>query len=158
MQHRKDRDTLSTYQEKRWAEEEKVRASRVRRGFKGLWDKLTLKYWKIREKNEKEAWQCFVRDRDERQELFEFQLEQRQRLQEKIDALRVRQDAELGKLSRDLSRVTSKGDDEEEIPEALRREAKLADLGPKRPVSLAKKHPKRRAASNEKMPDTDPEH
>lgn len=157
-QHRKDRDAQKAYQEKRWGEEEKLRSSRIHKGFKGLWDKLTLKYWKLREQNEKEAWKCFVRDRDERQDLIETQLDQRQKLQGKIETLQTRQDAELQKLTRDLSGMMTESVETDATPEALKGQSKLADLAENNPVSLVKKQVRRRGASEEDVPDTDPEH
>jgi len=53
--HRKDRAAQKAWQEKRWQQEENARAARLRKGLKGVWDKLTGKYWKYREGNEKEA-------------------------------------------------------------------------------------------------------
>ena len=50
-QHRIDRTAQKTYQDNRWQKEELNRVSRIRKGFKGIWDKLNGKYWKTRKTN-----------------------------------------------------------------------------------------------------------
>jgi hypothetical protein len=105
--HRKDRAAQKAWQEQRWEREENARAARLRKGLKGVWDKLTGKYWTYRKANEKEAWQALLRDRAERQALIERQMDQRQALQERFDALRDRHEQERQALMRDLSRMTS---------------------------------------------------
>lgn len=104
-QHRKDRAAQKEWQDKRWIEEEKYRASRIRHGFKGLWDKLTGKYWTLRKEYEKGAWAAYVRDRGERQELIERQLNQRVPLQEKIDALQAKHAEELQNLESHMGQI-----------------------------------------------------
>ena len=126
-QHRKDRAAQKAHLEKRWNAEQAVRAGRVRKGFKGLWDKLTFKYWSIRKANEKEAWQCHVRDREERQELIEVQLEQRQSLQRQFDTMRKRHEEEAQKLMADLAKMTMPERDAK--PDVFRGKVRDADLG-----------------------------
>lgn len=128
-QHRKDRAAQKAFLEKRWNAEQTVRASRLRKGFKGLWDKLTFKYWSIRKANEKEAWQCHVRDREERQELIEVQLEQRQTLQEKFESMRKRHEEETQKLMADLAKMAMPDRERDAKPEVFRGKVKEADLG-----------------------------
>jgi len=103
--HRTDRAAQKAYQEKRWAEEERRRAERLRKGLKGVWDKLTGKYWKYRKANEHEAWQALMRDRREQEELIERQIDQRQALQRQFDTLREKHEEERKNLLRDLSRI-----------------------------------------------------
>jgi len=105
--HRKDRAAQKEFQEKRWQREENARAARLRKGLKGVWDKLTGKYWKYRNANEKEAWQAILRDRAERQDLIERHLAQRQSLQKQFDAMREKHEQERQNLMSDLSRMTS---------------------------------------------------
>lgn len=128
-QHRKDRAAQKAYLEKRWNVEQAVRASRVRKGFKGLWDKLTFKYWAIREANEKEAWQCHVRDREERQELIEVQLEQRQKLQMQFASIRKRHEEEVQRLAGDLTKMAMPERERDVTPEVFRGKVSEADLG-----------------------------
>ncbi len=106
-----------------------MRASRVRKGFKGLWDKLTFKYWSIRKANEKEAWQCHVRDREERQELIEIQLDQRQALQAQFDSMRKRHEEETQKLMAEMVKMAMPDHERDAKPEVFRGKVKEADLG-----------------------------
>ncbi|MCC6489354.1 MAG: relaxase [Candidatus Hydrogenedentes bacterium] len=128
-QHRKDRAAQKAFQEKRWNEEQAVRASRIRRGFKGLWDKLTFKYWTIRKQNEKEAWQGHVRDRSERQELIEAQLDRRQKLQTEFGEMRKRHEEETQKLMADIVKIATPERERDAKPEVFRGKIKEADLG-----------------------------
>ena len=128
-QHRKDRAAQKAFQEKRWNEEQAVRASRIRKGFKGLWDKLTFKYWSIRKQNEKEAWQGHVRDRGERQELIEAQLDRRQTLQAQFATIRKRHEEEQQKLMADMVKIAIPERERETAPEVFRCKVKEADLG-----------------------------
>ncbi|MBP7761831.1 MAG: relaxase/mobilization nuclease domain-containing protein [Alphaproteobacteria bacterium] len=131
-QHRKDRAAQKAYQEKRWNEEQNIRASRIRKGFKGLWDKLTFKYWTIRKANEKEAWHCHVRDREERQELIETQLGRREKLQTTFMEMRTRHEKEMQVLAGDLAKMAAPEAERAErsaTPEAFRGKAKETDLG-----------------------------
>lgn len=160
QQHRKDRQALKDYQQKRWAEEETRRAARIRKGFKGLWDKLSGRYWKLRKQNEQEAWQCHVRDREERQEVIEIQLDQRRKLQTQIEALRHKHDKETQGLIADLAKILKPSpdtSDKDATPEVLKDSGKahLVDTGAHQPVSLKKAKSKRpgRGASQDAEPD-----
>lgn len=128
-QHRKDRAAQKAFQDKRWNEEQAVRASRIRKGFKGLWDKLTFKYWKLRKENEKEAWQCHVRDREERQELIETQIDQRQKLQSKFAEMRTRHENEMQALAGDMAKMAAPERDHGATQKFSLRKTKEADLG-----------------------------
>ncbi|WP_444994738.1 relaxase/mobilization nuclease domain-containing protein [Aliikangiella sp. IMCC44359] len=103
--HRNERAELKTFQENRWLSEEKKRSARVRSGFKGLWDKLTGHYWKTRKRNEIEAWNSYKRDQQQRDELIQKQLQERQTLQTKIKTLDEEQILERQSLVRDLSYI-----------------------------------------------------
>lgn len=104
--HRKERAKLEAIQQERWQAEELKRSSRVRKGFKGLWDKINGRYWKTRKRNEQETWQAHKRDQKEREALIHKQLTQRQNLQVQINLLREKQDKERKDLFRDLSQFT----------------------------------------------------
>ena len=128
-QHRKDRAAQKAYLDKRWDREQAVRASRIRKGFKGLWDKLTLKYWSIRKANEKEAWTCYVRDREERQALIEVQIEQRQKLQDQFDTMRKRQEEEMQNLIAGMMKLTTPEAERDVTPDVFKGKLKKPDLG-----------------------------
>jgi len=55
MRHRKERANLLKRQEERRIAENKIRAAKLPTGLKALWFRLTGKYRKIKEQNEKEA-------------------------------------------------------------------------------------------------------
>jgi len=63
-QHRLDRSAQKSWQKNRWQKEELKRVSRIRKGFKGIWDKLNGRYWKQRKQNENETAQSHIRDQD----------------------------------------------------------------------------------------------
>jgi len=106
-QHRIDRAAQQSYQEKRWQEEELKRAARIRRGFKGIWDKLNGKYWKTRKSNEQETQKCHTRDQKEREELVNKQLSMRQNLQVQLNQLQAKHDNDRKNLTRDLSHMVN---------------------------------------------------
>ena len=106
-QHRKDRAAQNSYQENRWQKEESLRVSKIRKGFKGLWDKLNGRYWKQRKINERETWQAHKRDQAEREELINRQLDMRQKLQIQFVLLRQKHEEERAKLIHDLSHLKS---------------------------------------------------
>ena len=104
-EHRSVRASLKEYQQKRWQSEELKRSARIRKGFKGIWDKLNGRYWKTRKRNEQEAWQAHLRDRNQQEELIQKQLTERQNLQTQIQLLRDSQEKERQALVHDLSHV-----------------------------------------------------
>jgi hypothetical protein len=90
QRHREERTRLDQAQEARWVQETAARAQRLRRGFQGLWDRLTGTYGRIRALNEKEARAGYLRDRTEKEALIQRQITQRRALQQ--DILRARQE------------------------------------------------------------------
>ena len=128
-QHRKDRAAQKAFQDKRWNEEQRVRASRIRKGFKGLWDKLTFKYWTIRKENEKDAWNGHVRDREERQELIEVQLGRREKLQTQFAEMRQRHEQEMQALAGDMAKLATPDYERSARPKLSLSKVEEADLG-----------------------------
>ncbi|WP_375552549.1 relaxase/mobilization nuclease domain-containing protein [Rhodophyticola porphyridii] len=102
--HRQERQVLKTGQEKRWIAETKARAARLPRGISGIWHRLTGKYGKIKQRNEREAWTALKRDRAERDDLIASQLDERRALQDRIREQRERQQADLLLLREDVAR------------------------------------------------------
>ena len=109
-QHRTDRAAQKYYQENRWQKEERQRATKIRKGFKGFWDKLNGRYWKQRKTNEKETYQCQLRDQSEREHLIKNQLIQRQNLQARINQLQFKNEKERQNLIRDFSHMNNSKD------------------------------------------------
>jgi hypothetical protein len=92
-QHKAERQAFDKRIEARWNEEQRIRASRLRKGMAGVWDFLTGRYFKTRKQNEMET--KFARERDghERHALIQSQMQDRQALQTLIRDSR-RQEAE----------------------------------------------------------------
>ena len=109
-QHRIDRNAQKSYQENRWQGEELKRVSRIRKGFKGLWDKLNGKYWKQRKTNEIETRKYDERDKAEREHLIKKQLIQRQNLQVRLTQLQLKHEKDRLQLIRNLSHMASTKD------------------------------------------------
>lgn len=102
--HRKDRQALNDAQEKRLTAETKTRAARLPRGISGIWNRLTGKYSKIKQRNEREAWAALKRDHAERDGLIASQLDERRALQDRIRDQRDRPQADLLLLREDVAR------------------------------------------------------
>ena len=102
--HREERKMLIEAQEKRWTAETNARAARLPRGFSGIWQRITGKYSKIREQNERAAWAALLRDRSERDTLVSAQLDERRDLQYEMREQRERQQADLLLLREDVAR------------------------------------------------------
>ncbi|MCB1935493.1 MAG: relaxase [Nitrosomonas sp.] len=87
-QHRNQRDALGQQQQERWQQEEQQRIARLPRGLSGIWHRFTGKYRAIKQQNQQEVQDNDIRDRDERQALINRQLQERQRLQERVTEVR----------------------------------------------------------------------
>ncbi|XHB98201.1 relaxase [Nitratireductor sp. ac15] len=102
--HRLERAALKQNQRTEWDQENLIRAARLPRGLRGLWHRLTGRYQEVRAFNEGEAAATRERHADQRQSLFETQLEQRSKLQERIKGLRNEQAYQLRELRKDVGR------------------------------------------------------
>ncbi len=89
--HRTERAKLDAGQKKRWDEETHLRANRLNKGLRGLWDRFTGHREKIERQNIAEAKAALDRDRKQRQELINAQLTERRALQSEIKAIRGKQ-------------------------------------------------------------------
>jgi len=69
-----------------------------------VWQRITGKHRRLREKNEHEAWNALLRDRGERDDLILDQLAERRALQAEIREQRERQHADLLLLREDIAR------------------------------------------------------
>ena len=102
--HRREREALKESHERRWTAETNARAAKLQRGFSGLWQRVTGKYSKIREQNERAAWAALLRDRGERDNLVADHLDERRDLQHDMQQQRQRQQADLLLLREDIAR------------------------------------------------------
>lgn len=98
--HRAERDKQEEGQKQRWQAETRERADRLRKGFMGLWDRLTGDYQKAQKSNEIEAFFALQRDREQRQALIAAQMAERQRLQQQIEQARERHAQQILALHR----------------------------------------------------------
>ncbi len=74
---RQERSVLETSQQKRWSKETNERASRLNKGVRGLWDRLTGQHEKQARENDCEALLALRRDRQEKDNLIERHLDER---------------------------------------------------------------------------------
>ncbi len=119
--HREERSTLRKKHETRWNQESIARSHRLPRGLKGIWFRLTGKYKKIREQNEREVERSEIRDRYEKQTLIDRQLQERQSLQEEIQTLQHQHTQEMLELKQDIAHYMEIGGtpltwEEKELP------------------------------------------
>ncbi len=104
VQHQAERQAFDTKLETRWDEEQRIRASRLRKGIAGAWDFLTGKYFKTRKQNEMEAKFARERDSHERHALIRAQHKDRQALQELIKENRRKEAERILGLYRDAAK------------------------------------------------------
>ena len=112
QQHRQERERLRIKQNARAEVEAKERASRLRKGLSGLFDRLTGRARQIREQNAAEAFEASKRDQKQRDDLAVLQMEDRRSLQGRFDHLRNRHKDDRRLLAREVMqflRVRSRG-------------------------------------------------
>jgi hypothetical protein len=102
---RNERERLTQTQAQRWKTEAAHRAGRFRRGLGIVLDVLSGHLFKQRKKNEEEAYAAFVRDRTQRERLFDDQALEREPLQKRIDAIRRRHREERRAFAARISAV-----------------------------------------------------
>lgn len=100
--HRLERQRQKDGQALRWDAEAAERSKRLNGGLRGLFDRLTGRASAIQAANEKESWQALKRDQAERDDLVLKQMQERQDLQRRMDALRERQIEDRKVLARDI--------------------------------------------------------
>jgi relaxase-like protein len=96
--HRAERQNLGETQKQRWEQESENRQVRLNKGLRGLWNHLTGQHGRIKNQNEQEAWQAFVRDRGQRDSLIQRQLEERRALGRDISHVRHERDKDIEHL------------------------------------------------------------
>lgn len=109
-QHRNQRDTLEQQQQERWQQEEQQRIVRLPRGLSGIWHRFTGKYRAIKHHNQQEVQDNDIRDRDERQALINRQLQERQRLQERVTQVRDKYHQDMLVLRKEVSHYREVGE------------------------------------------------
>ena len=107
--HRTERDQLRQRHEQRAQAEAQDRASKLRSGLFGLWDRVTGKRAKVVLENEKQAEAARQRDATERAEMIKRQLHQRHMHQIPIKQERARHVKEMTQVHRELARYRKEG-------------------------------------------------
>lgn len=129
-EHRAARRHLQTLHEQRDVSEMRRRAERFRKGFLGLWDRVTGQHGKLRGQNEAEAAACAARDAEEKQALIDRQLRERRSLQHEIRQERRQHMREMTWLNRQISEAERGNDREAETPDAERTRRRQRIRGP----------------------------
>lgn len=83
---RAEREALHQQQEARWAADTKLRSARIRKGWSGLWDKVTGQSKRTRARNELEALQAQQRDRLQRDQLIWSHIQERTKIDQQRTA------------------------------------------------------------------------
>ena len=122
VQHRCERAKQCADHEKRQTQEQIQRSERLRKGFKGLWDRLTGTYQRTVKKNEHEATKCAARDLREKEALINGQLAKRQELQKQFTQLRKNQKQERLDLYKGMNKHYEGLERQQELRELLKQE------------------------------------
>ncbi len=102
--HQTARKEFDTKLKDRWDAEQRERSNRTRKGWAGVWDFMTGRYFKVRKQNELEVQFAKERDRNERHGLITTQLKERQELQSNIKTARRREAEQVLALYRDSAK------------------------------------------------------
>ncbi len=125
--HQTARKEFDTKIKDRWDAEQRERSSRTRKGWAGVWDFMTGRYFKVRKQNELEVQFAKERDRTERHGLITAQLKERQDLQTEIKSARRREAEQVLALYRDAAKFRRMREGREQMPARVR--DKGLDLG-----------------------------
>lgn len=106
--------------EDRRSRETQARQERFRTGLAGLWDRLRGEHRRLREENEKDAYDALLRDRREKDELIFAQLEARRELQERSKQEVARLQEQQRSLAEDRARFEQAAQPPPEISERQR--------------------------------------
>jgi len=94
-QHGIERQKLEKEQQEKRASELQQQKARLRTGVRGLWDRVTGKRAQIIKQNEGQTYLSLKRDQEAKDALIHRQLEQRQVLQDRMDALQAEQNRDM---------------------------------------------------------------
>ncbi|WP_300029337.1 relaxase [uncultured Roseobacter sp.] len=103
-QQQADRKQVREQQEQRRKADAKERHARFRRGLNGLWDRLRGAHNRIRQENEREAWQAHLRDQSQMDDLVFRHLEDRRRVKRQHDIERSLLEGQRSELAKDRDR------------------------------------------------------
>jgi hypothetical protein len=105
LSQRLERARLKQKQDRRWQAESRERSSRFRRGLGIVLDVLTGRLFALRKQNEAEAYAAFLRDRTQRERLYEAQDKELKPHHQRLAALLERQRSERRVLAERISTV-----------------------------------------------------
>ena len=138
--HRAERKRLADKQEERWKKENAERLTKLNKGLRGVWQKITGKARQIQKANEAEAYKAYLRDRAQRDELVFAQLKERQPLQKDINKIRKRHVQNHRLLAREVSHYLRMSQAAKDVCRGRSQEKERQDLPHKperkRPPSL----------------------
>jgi hypothetical protein len=100
-----ERRLLEEKQEERRQVENNMRAGRFRRGLGTVLDLLTGRLVQIRRQNDSEAYEGFLRDRAQRERLFQEQMKERRAVQKRIEQMRLTHQRQRSLLARRFADV-----------------------------------------------------
>ncbi len=109
---RKERADLETAHAKRAALENTERASRLNKGFRGLWDRLTGRYGKQARENEREHQLSIERDCREKNVMVQHHLDERQSFHILARSTRAAHARDMEQLNRDIAEYMHLGKSE----------------------------------------------
>ncbi|MCW5721582.1 MAG: relaxase [Devosia sp.] len=115
--HRMERDMLERGQERRWKAETAERSGRLRTGIKGALDFIIGRAAAMKKRNEQEAYQCFLRDRAQREALFKSQSAETATLHKLYADLSARQRQDRQHLAAKIGQMLRLTRKAEHIPE-----------------------------------------
>jgi hypothetical protein len=121
--HRDERTKLKAGQREREKREVKERSLRLNKGLRGLWDKVTGQSSKVKNQNEREAWDAAKRDQHQRDELVKAQMVERRKLQIQIEKLRRKHAQNRRLLAREISQTMRMAEQSERM-QAMERQRK----------------------------------
>jgi hypothetical protein len=126
QKQRKERADLAAALEQRWAKETALRASRLNKGLRGLWDRITGRHGKQARENEREALSALQRDRNEKDTLIAKHLEEREVFhmvvrQNKQDRARAMEELHKDMASYQHARENSPASLQDHFQESVRR-------------------------------------
>ena len=116
--HRAQRRDMEKNHARRWSVETAQRTTRIPKGIKALWGRVTGKFNQMKLKNELDAWDCLSRDRQEKDKLISSQQLDRQLLQSTIQRYRERRSFQLQDIQSEIAEYVRLG--RGEIPEIAR--------------------------------------
>ncbi len=116
QKHREERERMKEFHDKRQGRENQIRAERFSKGLKGLWHKLTGKYQRMREENEKQLQKSKERDSVEKRMMIDTQLKERRQLQAVLVAVRQEHKSTLTTLREDTAYYMRLGRDATNSP------------------------------------------